>query len=300
MKKNLLYKKINQWEECHLMITFIKCVKIKSTNFLLLITFFFFIFKFNELKHTPILNYYIEKKYYSSLIGENRIFFLMIFTLSIGFLIFNSDPGYLPTNRFKKISYSNMEHFILKKSRNINFNKKYIYKMKFCSTCNIWINKKSSHCSVCKKCIFRFDHHCPWIRTCIGLKNYRLYLIFLNLFFLLFSFRVSGILLNIKCIEKKIDFFGMINGYKLLVLMGITDFLLNVSGFLFTGVLISCHAYFGLIGMTTYEFIKYPRKKIYFREIVENLDKKIFGRNERSLTFKWSTDNKKILLKFEK
>ena len=51
----------------------------------------------------------------------------------------------------------------------------------FCHVCAVHVSDKAKHCSSCNKCIYSFDHHCIWLNTCIGGKNYRLFLFMLSL-----------------------------------------------------------------------------------------------------------------------
>ncbi len=57
--------------------------------------------------------------------------------------------------------------------------------LKHCATCKIVRPPRSVHCQKCNACVLMLDHHCPWLGTCIGMRNYLSFKIFLN--FLLFS-----------------------------------------------------------------------------------------------------------------
>ena len=64
---------------------------------------------------------------------------------------------------------------------------------KTCPKCNFVKPARTHHCSICQTCVFNMDHHCPWINNCVGLENYRYFLLFI--FYLLVG--VSYFLISI-------------------------------------------------------------------------------------------------------
>lgn len=47
----------------------------------------------------------------------------------------------------------------------------------FCYICQVNVHPTSRHCRLCNKCTVGFDHHCKYLNTCIGSRNYKLFLV---------------------------------------------------------------------------------------------------------------------------
>lgn len=46
----------------------------------------------------------------------------------------------------------------------------------YCVVCKGHVEKRTKHCGICSKCCFKFDHHCKWLNSCIGGRNYSLFI----------------------------------------------------------------------------------------------------------------------------
>jgi uncharacterized membrane protein len=52
-------------------------------------------------------------------------------------------------------------------------------KLTMCSQCQTFKPPGSHHCRICNRCISRMDHHCPWMNNCVGVGNFKFFLLFL-------------------------------------------------------------------------------------------------------------------------
>lgn len=50
---------------------------------------------------------------------------------------------------------------------------------RYCKKCQHVKPDRTHHCSTCKRCVLKMDHHCPWLSTCLGLHNYKAFILFL-------------------------------------------------------------------------------------------------------------------------
>ncbi|KAH0650954.1 hypothetical protein KY284_030866 [Solanum tuberosum] len=86
------------------------------------------------------------------------------------------DPGIIPRNNELPSPESTQNGRVRSKRVFVNGSE---LKLKYCRICKIYRPIRSCHCIVCDNCVDNFDHHCPWIGQCIGLRNYRLYVLLL-------------------------------------------------------------------------------------------------------------------------
>ena len=108
---------------------------------------------------------------------------IFLFLLSCFFLFASAmiDPGIMLRGHINDTKKTNDEV----KSKSIYIRQLgHISEYKICDTCHLIRPLRSTHCNTCDNCVIRFDHHCPWIGTCVGMRNYPyffIYLCFLNL-----------------------------------------------------------------------------------------------------------------------
>ncbi|KAK9435551.1 palmitoyltransferase PFA3 [Metarhizium brunneum] len=128
--------------------------------------------------------------------------------------------------------------------------------IRFCKKCQARKPDRAHHCSTCRRCVLKMDHHCPWLATCLGLRNYKAFLLFLiyTTILCVYAFAVSGTWVWSEVIEEdveKLDALLPVNFIVLSVLSGIIGIVMGV----FTG----WHVMLALKGQTTIECLEKTR-----------------------------------------
>ena len=72
-----------------------------------------------------------------------------------------------------------------------------MFKLKFCATCESYRAPRSIHCDDCNACITKLDHHCPWVGNCVGKRNYKYFIAFINLTSVLIAYQIAIALWNL-------------------------------------------------------------------------------------------------------
>ena len=113
----------------------------------------------------------------------------VLFLLTIVFMVktATTDPGIVPSNRGMEQAEADA---CAQERRTVEINGVAV-PLKWCRTCHIFRPPRAAHCSECNVCVDRFDHHCPWMGQCIGRRNYRFFLGFVNSCVLLCAYTIG-------------------------------------------------------------------------------------------------------------
>nr|POF18669.1 palmitoyltransferase pfa3 [Quercus suber] len=136
---------------------------------------------------------------------------------------------------------------------------------RYCKKCNHIKPDRAHHCSSCGRCVLKMDHHCPWLATCVGLRNYKLFMLFLaytSLFcWLCFAISASWVWAEIMEEAQLQEGLRVANTIMLAVLGGIIGLVL--SGFT------AWHFYLCSTGQTTIESLEKTRYLAPLRRSLE-------------------------------
>ncbi|EMC97895.1 hypothetical protein BAUCODRAFT_407089 [Baudoinia panamericana UAMH 10762] len=138
-------------------------------------------------------------------------------------------------------------------------------KPRYCKKCRTLKPDRAHHCSTCGRCVLKMDHHCPWLATCVGLRNYKPFLLFLiyTSLFCWVCFASSAVWVWSEIVDDVPLQEGMrvVNIILLAVLGGIIGLVLSA----FTG----WHLYLVFTGQTTIESLEKTRYLAPVRKTLE-------------------------------
>ncbi|CCW63518.1 unnamed protein product [Phytomonas sp. EM1] len=132
----------------------------------------------------------------------------------------------------------------------------------FCLYCCRDTHVESKHCKACNKCIVGFDHHCKWLNMCIGVKNYRLFIVYLSsAIFTMGVALASSLVLMLRWWKE------LTASHTYLIVVLILLSVLMLLGLIPTIHLMGFHVMLNLKRMSTYDYIQYKRNKKFNQHI---------------------------------
>ena len=126
---------------------------------------------------------------------------------------------------------------------------------RYCKKCQTLKPDRTHHCSTCRRCVLKMDHHCPWLATCLGLHNYKafvLFLVYTTVFcWVCFMSTAYWVWTEVFDQNQYLEEFAPVNVILLAVVSGIIGLVL--TGFT------SWHLYLCIRGQTTIESLEKTR-----------------------------------------
>ncbi|CAI9754782.1 unnamed protein product [Fraxinus pennsylvanica] len=219
-------------------------------------------------------------------------FFLTVLDLIFLFMTSARNPGIVPRSSWlaecDESSYSSSSvdwingaspDIKLPRTKDVFVNG-HIVKVKYCDTCFLYRPPRASHCSICNNCVQRFDHHCPWVGQCIGLRNYRTYILFISTSTILCIYVFTFTLVNI--LKEPGSMWGILSRDIMSVVLLVYCFI----AVWFVGGLSVFHFYLICTNQTTYENFRYrydKKENPYNGGTIKNLKEIFFSKTAPSL-----------------
>ncbi|KAF1984499.1 zf-DHHC-domain-containing protein [Aulographum hederae CBS 113979] len=149
--------------------------------------------------------------------------------------------------------------------------------LRFCKKCQCKKPDRTHHCSTCRRCVLKMDHHCPWLATCVGLRNYKPFLLFLihtSLFcWLCFAVTATWLWTEIFSDAQFEETLMPVNYIMLAVLSGIIGLVL--TGFA------AWHVYMTSQGRTTIETLESTRYLSPLKKSMQQQQERHYVNGER-------------------
>ncbi|KAK3686656.1 palmitoyltransferase for Vac8p [Vermiconidia calcicola] len=146
---------------------------------------------------------------------------------------------------------------------------------RYCKKCHTTKPDRTHHCSTCGHCVLKMDHHCPWLATCVGLHNYKPFILFL-LYTSVFCWLCFGVSAHWVWFaiadQQQVQEQGLrvVNTILLAVLGGIIGLVL--SGFA------GWHVWLATSGQTTIESLEKTR---YLSPVKKSMEQQLQQQSER-------------------
>lgn len=169
----------------------------------------------------------------------------LIFTYLASFSLFSflvcvlTDPGGVPSAYVPDVEDTELSDQDSKRTGT---------RLSQCDKCSSYKPPRTHHCRSCRRCILRMDHHCMWINNCVGLRNYKAFIV-LVLYATMASIYSSVVLVSCT-VQKDWNFTGMASLKIFYIISGVTIVGLSLT----LGTLLGWHIYLIIHNMTTIEY----------------------------------------------